>query len=464
MKIFTKTALPPLLRKSFSLEKPLRRATLYITGLGYYDLHVNGQKPDDRALDPGWTTYGKRVLYSTFDLTDQLHGGENLLAVELGNGWYNPMPLRMWGRYNLREFLDVGRPRLLARLNIEFADGSTKSIVTDSSWKTTLGPTIRNSVYMGEKFDARKIIPGWTLPRFDDSDWKPAVVLDAPEGRLQAQTAPPIRTRDIYEPVAITEPKPGMFVVDFGKNFSGVVELKNLEGPAGAEISIVTGERLYSDGTVNPMTAVAGQIKKAGMGGPGAPDVAIQKDVYILGGNGPETWRPKFTFHGFRYAQVTGFPERPTKKNFRGIHLGTDVVPAGRFECSNEMFNQIHELFIQTLTSNILSVQSDCPAREKFGYGGDLVSCSEAAVWNFDMATFYQKIVRDFQDAARGKWGFDRDIPLCRNRNRGSRPRRGPGRLGDGPSAFDHARSSALRQPTIDPGAMADTETLGRTA
>ncbi len=415
----------PLFRKNFSLDRPIKQARLYITGLGYYDLRCNGQRPDDRMLDPGWTTYSKRVLYSTYDVTRFLKQGGNGLAVELGNGWYNPLPMRMWGRFNLREALPIGQPRFLAQLNVTFEDGTKTSIKTDSSWQSTEGPRLRNSVYLGETYDARREIDGWTLPGFDDATWKPAITLDAPGGKLRSQMAPPIRPREVLEPVAITEPKPGVFVADFGKNFTGVVEL-SVKGPAGTRVSMTSGELVYPDGTVNPMTAACGQIKAAGAGGPGAPDVAVQKDVYILKGTGQEVWRPRFTFHGFRYVQLKGFPGRPDKKNLRGIALSTALRPVGRFRCSNPMFNQVHEVFANTLLSNVLSVQSDCPAREKFGYGGDIVACGEAVLWNFDVATFYQKVVRDFEDAARENGAFTETAPFVGIGIEGLGPGAGP--------------------------------------
>ena len=408
---FYKERPAPLFRKAFSLGRKVRSARLYITAAGYYDLHCNGQPVGDRVLDPGWTTYSKRCLYSTYDVTSLVEQGKNVLAVELGNGWYNPLPMKMWGRFNLREALPVGKPRFLARLQVEFEDGSTEAIVSDTSWKSTEGPCLRNSVYLGEEYDARREIDGWQTAGFDDSAWRPAVKVDLPGGRLQAQMAPPVRVREVYKPIKITEPKPGVFVVDFGTNFSGVSELR-VQGPRGTKVSMLAGERIYEDGTVNPMTAACGQIKRAGVGGPGAPEVAVQKDTYTLKGGVEEVYRPRFTFHGFRYIQVEGFPGRPAEANFRGVHLATALESTSRFACSNPMFNRINEVFHQTLLSNVLSVQSDCPAREKFGYGGDIVACGEAVIWNFDAAGFYQKIARDFQDAARESGALTETSPF----------------------------------------------------
>lgn len=415
----------PLLRKAFSLDRPVQSAHLYITAAGYYDLHCNGKAVNEVTLDPGWTTYSKRCLYSTYDVTSLLEKGENVLAVELGNGWYNPLPMKMWGRFNLREALPVGKPRFLTHLRVELEDGTVETIVSDTSWKTTEGPSLRNSVYLGEEYDARREIAGWRTAGFDDAAWRPAVKVDSPGGRLHAQMAPAVRVHTTYKPIQITEPKPGVFVVDFGTNFSGVAEL-SVEGPSGTTVSMLAGERIYEDGTVNPMTGVCGQIKSPGVGGPGSPDVAVQKDRYTLKGEGLEVYRPRFTFHGLRYIQVEGFPGRPTEDNFRGIHLSTALEPTSCFECSNAMFNRINRVFRQTLLSNVVSVQSDCPAREKFGYGGDIVACGEAAIWNFDMVNFYQKVTWDFQDAARESGALTETAPFVGIDYEGLGPGAGP--------------------------------------
>ena len=174
----------PLFRKEFLLDKKIRRARVYVSGLGYYELRLNGQRVGDQVLDPGWTTYSKRVLYSTYDVTDQLKRGQNALGVMLGNGWFNPLPLRLWGHINPREHLTIGEPRVIVQLVAEFADGTSQTIVTDESWKVSNGPILRNSVYLGEVYDARKEQPGWDEPGFDDSGWQQAVGATEPLGPL----------------------------------------------------------------------------------------------------------------------------------------------------------------------------------------------------------------------------------------------------------------------------------------
>jgi alpha-L-rhamnosidase len=405
----------PLFRKEFLIGKKISRARVYVSGLGYYELHLNGQPVGDEVLDPGWTAYSKRVLYSTFDVTEQLKRGPNALGVMLGNGWFNPLPLRLWGHINPREHLTVGEPRVIVQLVAEFADGTSQTIVTDESWKVGNGPILRNSVYLGEVYDARKEQPGWDRPGFDDSGWKQAVSATEPLGPLRAQSAPPIRVTQTLKPVKLTEPKPGIWIFDLGQNFAGWARLR-VEGPAGTRVRLRYGELLYPDGTLNGMTAVCGQIKQGGPNyhydGIGAPKTAWQAQEYILKGQGEEVYTPRFTFHGFRYVEVTGLPGKPTLGALEGLRLNSDVKTAGSFTCSNERFDRIQQMVLWTELSNLFSVESDCPHREKFGYGGDIVAAGEMAMLNFDMARFYGKAVDDLADAVRPNGGFTETAPF----------------------------------------------------
>lgn len=405
---FYKNDPAPLFRKQFSVTKKIKRARLYISGLGYYDACLNGEKVGDYVLDPGWTDYSKRVLYSTYDVTALLREGQNVIAVMLGNGWYNPLPMKLWGWLNLREHLTIGRPRLIAQLNIEFTDGTQHSVKTDESWKVTESQILRNNVYLGEIYDARLEKTGWDKTDFNDSTWSNARLATEPVGPLCAQSQQPIKATSVIKPVKITKPKPGVFIFDMGRNFAGWVTLRT-KGPAEARVKLRYGELLYPDGTLNVMTSVCGQIKpdpneaieaQPGYAGPGAPELADQSDTYILKGQGTETYTPRFTFRAFRYLEVTGLAGKPSLDSIEGHILNSAVESVGSFSCSNKMFNDIQQMVRRTLLSNIFSVQSDCPHREKFGYGGDIVACGEMAIMNFDMACFYEKAVRDFQDTA----------------------------------------------------------------
>lgn len=405
----------PLFRRSFHVDRPVKRARLCAVGLGYCELRLNGRALSDHVLDPAWTSFGSRVFYTCEDLTDKLEGGENVLGAMLGNGWYNPLPIRMWGRINIRDHLAVGRPQLLAQLNIEYEDGSMQTVASDEAWRVMPGPILRNSVYLGEKYDARREQPGWDRTGFDDSDWNSASAADSNPGELRALPIPPIRVTASLTPVSMSEVSPGVYIFDLGQNFAGWVRLR-VQGPRGTTVRMRMGELLYPDGTLNPMTAVAGQIKGlkedgTPRGGPGAPEIAWQSSSYTLRGGGPEEYTPRFTFHGFRYVEVTGFPGRPTVESIEGLRLNTDVEPAGSFSCSNERFNRLHEMVQWTLLSNLFSVQSDCPGREKLQYGGDIVATSEMAIFGYDMASFYAKTVSDHRSAVRGEGWFTETAP-----------------------------------------------------
>jgi len=394
----------PLFRKTFSVDGKISRARLYISGLGYYEARLNGSRVGDHVLDPGWTDYRDRILYSVYDVTGLLEDGENCLGVTLGNGWYNPLPLRMWGRLNLREHLPTGRPCLIAQLEIQFADGTSWTLTSDTSWKVGEGPIRRNNIYLGEVYDARREVPGWDRPGLEDADWENAVEAPHPGGRMEAQPQPPIKVIEEIKPIAVTQPLPGVFIYDMGENFAGWIRMRMMV-PIGIEIDFRYGELLYPDGSLNPMTSVAGQIKgrrRDGslIGGPGSPEIAEQRDKYIARGSGEEVYTPNFTFHAFRYVEVKGLPGPPEPGDMTGLRLHTDVAEVGSFACSDPLFNQIQEMTRRTFLSNIFSVQSDCPHRERFGYGGDLIVTGQAFMLNFDMAGFYAKAVCDWHDAA----------------------------------------------------------------
>lgn len=399
----------PLMRHEFTVSKPIAKARLHFAGLGLGLANVNGSPVSDQVFDPAWTHFDKRILFRTHDVTEQLKQGENCLALMLGNGWYNPLPLRMWSHRNIRDSIPTGRPRAIVLLVIEHPDGTTTTVKSGEGWKIATGPTIRNSIYLGEERDARLDPAGWDFPEYDDSAWQPVHLTDHPLEPLMPLKMQPVRIKEQILAKAITTPKEGVHIVDFGVNFTGVPEIK-LNVPTGTKITFRFGELLNADGTLNFLTSTAGQIKgmkdgpdgtKVPKGGPGAPEFAWQQDVYIARGHPAEIFVPRFTFHGFRYMEVSGMPLAPKTEDFRAFPLHTDVPSVGSFSCSNEDFNRIQEITRRTFLSNIMTVQSDCPHRERFGYGGDIVATSEAFMMNFDMAGFYAKTVRDWGDAVR---------------------------------------------------------------
>ncbi len=409
---FYKETPNPLLRKEIKLKKEVKLARLYIAGLGYSIAYINGQRVGDHMLDMPWTQFAKQVTYNTFDVTSLLRKGENAIGVMLGNGWYNPMPIRLFQRFNFREALTVGKPCLKAQLKITYADGSSEMIGTDQSWKSGDGPILKNSVYLGELYDARLEQKGWTDSGFDDSKWQKAKLEHGPKGQLIARYMPPVRATKILKPVKMTEPKSGVYLFDFGQNFAGVPRLK-VKGAAGTTVSMRGGEDIHADGSLNYLTVIAGQLKAKWnlKGGAGCPDNPMMVNTYILKGNGDEVFTPEFTFSSFRYVEVTGFPGKPDLNSIEGLRMNTDLQETGSFECSNELFNRIQEMAKWTFLSNVFSVQSDCPAREKLGYGADMVATAEAFSYNFDMSGFYRKVVQDFANDVRPNGGMPEVAP-----------------------------------------------------
>lgn len=390
----------PIFRKEFEATKTVKSAKLYITAAGYYVATLNGRRVGKEKFDPAWTDYSKRIYYTEHDVTSLLQQGQNCLGVALGNGFYNPLPLRMWGQRNLREVLPVGRPEFIAKLLIEYEGGAKQQLVTDRTWKFSPGPVIKNNVFLGEVYDARREIEGWNEPGFDDTAWSNAVVGDGPGGDLQKAFFPPMEVIERITPVDIY-PCPinnDNFIIDMGYNITGVYRIK-LKGNPGDTIIFRSGERIYEDGSLNPMTTVVGQIKREGVGGPGAPPIAWQEDQYIMGDNAEAWYSPEFTYHTYRYLEVAGLDFMPEISNVEGLFIHTAVEQENSFTSSSGLLNSIQDMATRTFLGNLVSVQTDCPAREKFGYGGDLNAISESYIYNFDMYSFYKKTVYDWLDA-----------------------------------------------------------------
>lgn len=417
----------PLFKKRIGIKKKVSGARLYIAGLGYYEAYLNGKKIGDRILEPGWTTYQKQVLYSVYDITALLNQGENVAGVMLGNGWYNPLPLQLFGKYNLRKVQETGRPCVKAEYHIQYMDGTTDKIITDETWLTAPGPITRNNVYLGEHYDARLEQVDWHTQKINPSIWKNASLSKGPSGKLTAQMQPPIRVTKVIKPISIKEISTGIFIADMGENFAGVARIK-VKGKKGTTIRLKYGEALHPDGTLNYLTTVAGQIKDIWKlkGGPGAPLTAWQEDGYTLKGNGEEVWSPRFTFHGFRFVEIIGWPGQPSLNSIEGLRMNADLSLAGDFQCSNQLFNQLHETINRTFLSNVFSVQSDCPGREKMGYGADMVVTANAFMYNFDMSHFYRKAVQDFANEQQPDGGITETAPYTGIASRGYGGASGP--------------------------------------
>ncbi len=388
----------PLFRKEFNVKEDVKSATLFITAAGYYTAFINGEKIGKNILDPAWTKFSKRIYYTEYDLTDDLKIGINVIGTTLGNGFYNPLPMKLFGKYNLHKELPSGKPALIARLVIEYKSGDTEEIITDSSWKHAYGPVLKNNVYLGEVYDGRKEITDWYLPDFNDIEWHASLQNDGPGGILQKAFFPPVQVTGIVAPVSVKSGSGGRQIVDMGVNFTGVYRIR-LRGEKGDTVVFRFGERLYDNDELNPMTQVAGQIKRKGMAGEGAPDIAWQTDQYIFGDKQEVWYTPSFTFHIFRYMEISGLNYKPELSDIEGIAFNTNVETSGTFTSSNELLNKIQEITRRTFTDNLISVQSDCPGREKFGYGGDLNATAESFIYNYDMQSFYRKTIYDWVDA-----------------------------------------------------------------
>jgi alpha-L-rhamnosidase len=363
----------PLLRTDVDLEKDVKRARAHVCGLGYGELYVNGDRIGDEVLNPGWTQYDERVLYSTYDVTDSLGAGENALGIWLGRGWY--------GR-NARDWTGFGSPRAILQLHVEYEDGTTRTVSTDSSWRAAPSPILENDLYDGEVYDAREEPDGWAEPGFDDADWEGTSVVEAPGGDLVPQRTPPIRVTETVEPVEITEREDGP-IVDFGQNLVGWVELTVEGADAGDEIELKHAEVLLEDGSLSLVDL----------------RTADARDTYVARGDDRETYEPRFTYHGFRYAQITGYPGDLEKDDLRAKVVHTDVEPIGDFSCSNEELSQVQHNAEWGLTGNLHSVLTDCPQRdERFGWTGDNHIAARALCYNFDSARFYEKWMGDHDD------------------------------------------------------------------
>jgi len=353
------------LRKEFALQGRIALAMIFVSGLGHCELRLNGDKVGTSVLDPGWTDYRKKALYASHDIT-ALVRDRNAVGIILGNGRHT----RAYG---------YEAPRLTCRIEIEYESGERQILFSDESWKTSAGPLEENGLYFGERYDARILIDGWDRPGFDDGTWENAeTVAGYP---LVSQMMPPVRVTERLAARSIERFSSGAFLVDFGQNFTGWVRLK-VEGPMGTEIRLRHGELLNEDGTLNV----------------GPNENAEATDVYVLRGGGPEVHEPRFTYHGFRYVEVTGFPGTPGPDAFEGAFIHSDVGRTGTFRSSNGLVDAIHRNVVWGQLSNLMSIPTDCPQRdERHGWLGDAHLAAEEAVYNFDMAAFYVKFLDDIR-------------------------------------------------------------------
>lgn len=374
----------PVFRKEFELASKPVRAFLHISALGLYEAEMNGRRVGDHILAPEWTDYDVRVQYQTYDVTSMLDAGKNAIGVTLGDGWYAgriglahvvPNGL-LWGIYG-------ANPKLIARLRVECEDGSEIIIVTDDTWRWTRnGPIRRNDILDGVVYDARKEMPGFSKPGFDDSEWEMATVTSH-DALLVPQPNEPIRVTKELSSIAMTEPNPGVYIFDLGQNMVGRSRI-TARAPEGTVMTVRHGEALNPDGT----------LYTENLRGP------FQINTYTFRGEGAEVFEPPFTYHGFRYVELTGLPERPAGNAVLGRVFHSDSPVVGSFECSDPMLNKLAENILWTQRANLMSLPTDCPQRdERLGWMGDIQVFSQTAIFNMDMAGFFTKWLQDVRDA-----------------------------------------------------------------
>ncbi|WP_223151555.1 glycoside hydrolase family 78 protein [Chitinophaga varians] len=369
------------LRKDFRLPKKVKKATAYISGVGLYELYVNGSKTGKDVLAPGPTEYNKRTFYNTYDITTQLQQGNNTIGAILGNGRYFSMRGNGSG---LPPITNFGYPKMICQVEVLYEDGSGEKIITDNSWKVTAaGPLGANNEYDGEEYDATKEMPGWSKPGFNAASWLPVQLVSKPGELLVAQMNNNIRVMDTVKARQVKEIKPGVFIYDMGQNFVGWVRLK-VKGPKGAGVKLRFAERLKEDGSLYMANLRSARVT----------------DKYTLNGKGTEEWEPRFTYHGFRYVEVTGYPGKPDLSAIEGRVVYDDMATTGHFETSNEVINQIYKNAYWGIRGNYRGMPTDCPQRdERMGWLGDRAVGARGEAFIFGNHLLYAKWLQDIEDA-----------------------------------------------------------------
>ena len=398
----------PYFRKTYPVQKKVKKAVAYITAAGLYELYINGEKIGNHRLDPMYTKFDKKNLYVTHDVTNEFKHETVAFGVLLGNGWYNHQSTAVW------DFDKAGwrnRPRFLLNIRITYEDDTTDILYTDESWKTSLSPIIFNSIYTAEHYDARKEQLGWNTPEFNDEDWENSLVVSAPSNNIVAQALKPIRNVEEIKPVSIRKISDKKYIYDLGRNISGVTQLK-VKGSQGTILRLTHSEQLNESGEID-MSNIDVHYRPTDDSDP------FQTDIYILNGNGMENFMPKFNYKGFQYVEVTSNKAiELTKESLVGQFMHSDVTPIGKIESSNEIINKIWAATNASYLSNLFGYPTDCPQREKNGWTGDAHINIETGFYNFDGITIYEKWLADHRDEQKENgvlpsiiptwgWGYD---------------------------------------------------------
>ena len=416
-----------LIRKKFNIINEINQAFLYIVGLGYYNVYINGTKIGKAELNTDWTKYSKSIYYDVYEVSKYLSKGDNVISVELGNGWYNPAPLKLFGKYNLRDVLDIGEPKLIADLKINTNSDEKVIISTDESWEVAKGPYLFNNIYLGEKFDSRLVNETWNSLNSIDITWEKAILTTSPGGKLNANFIEKIeKTKSVMVKSISINAKQNV-LIDFGETIEGFIDL-NFIGKSGQEVELIYGENINSDGTVNVISTLAGFVGRffeefQVPGGAGAPKIADQRDICILS-DGKTHYVNKFTYHSFRYVEVKGI-EKGNINDIKAIYVNTKLEEVGSFKCSNELFNKLYEVARNTKLNNLHSLFEDC-VRERFGYGGDVVCLASSQMFMFDTEKLYEKVIKDFRYDIRENGGITETAPYMGIKSNGTGEGAGP--------------------------------------
>jgi len=374
----------PIFRKEFEVGKKIKEATLYITGLGQYEASINGQKVGNSFLSPGWTNYDKTVFYNSYDVTGMLQQGKNAIGAIVGNGFYNI------NRERYRKLVIAwGNPKLIGQLRIRFTDGTEQILVTGPDWKTAPSPITYTSIFGGEDYDAQLEQSGWNNTGFNDSAWKSAILTTVPSGKLAEEKDYPLEIKETFSPKMIKKLDDGGYLYDFAQNASGIVELK-VKGKKGQVVRLIPSELITKDNQPNQSAS-------------GSP----YSFSYTLKGDGEEIWHPRFTYYGFRYVKVEGAIPVSEKTNgdkaqvleLRLLHNRNSTPSTGTFSCSNDLFNRTFDLINWGIKSNLQSVLTDCPHREKLGWLEQTFLMGSSVHFNFDLYQLYSKQVNDMMES-----------------------------------------------------------------
>ncbi len=374
----------PYFRREFQLPQKIQQALVYVSGLGHYKIYLNGTKISDRLLAPGWTDYRRACFYNTYDITPALVKGENVIGAIVGNGFFNV------NRERYRKLvIAYNMPQLILKMQLEYTDGTREVIISDSSWKSAPSPITFTSIYGGEDYDAQLEQPEWCKTEFDDSNWRPVQLVKGPGGLLTPEMDYPLQVMQVLDYQKVRKENENCFVYDFGQNASGIIRLK-VRGPKRSVVKLIPGELLGEDSLVTQRAS-------------GEPYLLS----YTLKGEGEEEWEPQFTYYGFRYVQVEGAvpinfsnPDSlPLVKNIQFLHIRNSTPEIGRFECSNTLFNQVYDLINWAIKSNLMSVTTDCPHREKLGWLEQTHLMGNSIRYIYEIHNLYAKIVDDMIEA-----------------------------------------------------------------